>query len=63
MGTIPTEIASLKQMQELDLSRGSFQGTIPIEIAKMTQLQILILEENQLEQAIPNLASLSELRK
>ncbi|KAJ3072493.1 hypothetical protein HDU98_003480 [Podochytrium sp. JEL0797] len=47
-GPIPTEIAHLKNLQELDLDSNALCGTIPGELAELSLLTRLVLSNNRL---------------
>ena len=54
IGTIPSWVAELTQLQTLDLSRNSFQGAIPEAIGDLSSLKYLNLMENNLTETIPS---------
>ena len=59
LGTIPVELGSLTQLQEIDLSRNHLTGEIPTELGSLTQLRVIDLSRNQLTGPIPE--SLNQL--
>ena len=63
-GTIPSEIGSLINLDQLFLYANGLSGTIPTEIFSLTNLVWLYLFDNQLSGTIPvELGGLSQLRK
>ena len=52
-GTMPTQLGSLSNLQELNLTRNQLTGTIPAELGRLTNLTILALGGNQLTGTIP----------
>ncbi len=62
-GTLPSELGSLSNLQELWLGANSLSGTIPSELGSLSNLQELWLGANSLSGTIPSeLGSLSNLR-
>ncbi|KAG0588100.1 hypothetical protein KC19_2G215800 [Ceratodon purpureus] len=62
-GHIPSQLASLKNLQTLDLYDNNLQGPIPSSLGGMTSLVELYLGSNQLTGPIPSqLASLKSLQ-
>mmetsp|Transcript_31712 Transcript_31712/g.57405 ORF Transcript_31712/g.57405 Transcript_31712/m.57405 type:complete len:267 (+) Transcript_31712:1472-2272(+) len=55
-GTIPTEIATLSNLVELDLShqKQGLMGQIPDGVSKLVHLSLLCLAGNKLDQGIPS---------
>ncbi|XP_027182286.1 receptor kinase-like protein Xa21, partial [Coffea eugenioides] len=53
-GTIPPNLASLKSIQQLDLSSNNLTGPIPKELEKLRYLRYLNLSYNDIEGEIPN---------
>ena len=58
-GEIPTELGSLTNLVELDLSSNGLTGAIPSELGNLTNLKVLNLGDTQLTGEIP--AELGEL--
>ncbi|KAL3747329.1 hypothetical protein ACJRO7_016157 [Eucalyptus globulus] len=52
-GTIPTTLAKLKNLAQLNLQGSFFNGSIPSEIGNLTNLGYLSLEENTFSGSIP----------
>jgi hypothetical protein len=62
VGTIPTEIALLKELSVWGMERGGLQGKIPTEIGALTKLTFLDLDYNKLTGSLSSeLLSLSSL--
>jgi hypothetical protein len=62
VGTIPTEIALLKELSVWGMERGGLQGKIPTEIGVLTKLVFLDLDYNKLTGSLSSeLLSLSSL--
>jgi Leucine-rich repeat (LRR) protein len=59
IGTIPSSIGKIKQLQNLDLQESQFTGAIPSEIGLMSNLLFIRLGSNTLTSTIP--ASLGTL--
>lgn len=59
MGLIPSSIAGLTELQQLDLSFNTLQGNLQLALTQLSKLQKLILWRNAIEGAIP--AQLSTL--
>ncbi|HEY0924845.1 S8 family serine peptidase [Rheinheimera pacifica] len=53
VGTIPSSIASLTELQQLDLSFNTLQGSLQLALTQLTKLQSLILWHNAIEGTIP----------
>jgi Leucine-rich repeat (LRR) protein len=53
VGTIPTGLENLGNLQNLELQSNQLSGTIPIELGNLGNLQILKLQSNQLSGTIP----------
>lgn len=63
LGSLPSEIGALENLQVLDLSMNSFQGTIPPAVGNLKWLQYLSLVGNRIVGAIPTeLSQLSALQ-
>ena len=63
-GTIPTDIGTLTELQELSISNQRFSGTIPTEIGQLSKLKALDLSHMQLSGTIPTeFESLSHLER
>ncbi|WP_353931255.1 DUF4347 domain-containing protein [Okeanomitos corallinicola TIOX110] len=63
IGTIPTEIGNLSNLQTLTFDLNQLSGTIPIEISNLSNLRYLQLSRNQLSGTIPiQISNLSNLR-
>ncbi|KAJ4717600.1 Receptor-like protein [Melia azedarach] len=61
-GEIPTSIANLREVQNLNLSHNSLQGHIPSQLTNITSLESLDLSNNKLSGQIPqNLIELTFL--
>jgi hypothetical protein len=54
-GTIPSSLASLTRLTNLNLSANNLKGTIPSSLASLTRLAILILDHNALTGLVPPL--------
>ena len=52
-GTIPAGLASLSQLEELQLFQNQLTGSIPVELAQLSNLTSLNLSDNQLTGSIP----------
>ncbi|KAJ4717594.1 Receptor-like protein [Melia azedarach] len=52
-GEIPTSIANLREVQNLNLSHNSLQGHIPSQLTNITSLESLDLSNNKLSGQIP----------
>mmetsp|Transcript_10547 Transcript_10547/g.19133 ORF Transcript_10547/g.19133 Transcript_10547/m.19133 type:complete len:239 (+) Transcript_10547:117-833(+) len=52
-GTIPTELALIKRLDDLRLRHNNLAGTIPSELGSLEGLQILYLDRNQLTGSVP----------
>ena len=52
-GAIPTEIGSLVNLQDFDLSQNLLSGEIPAQLGKLTALTYLSLSRNSLSSIIP----------
>jgi Leucine-rich repeat (LRR) protein len=62
VGTLPTSIVNLSQLQFLSLARNQLTGTIPTTLGNLAELRHLSLAENQLTGTIPtSLGTLSHL--
>ncbi|NJO16016.1 MAG: choice-of-anchor D domain-containing protein [Thioploca sp.] len=62
IGTIPSELENLSQLQSLKLPSNQLLGTIPSELGNLNQLLWLELDRNQLSGSIPSeLGNLSQL--
>ena len=65
MGTLPTELGLMKQLETLLLHSNELSGTVPTEIGLMTSLSALYIHGNNLSGILPNelcsLPSLSHL--
>ncbi|CDP18498.1 unnamed protein product [Coffea canephora] len=53
-GTIPPNLASLKSIQQIDLSSNNLTGSIPKELEKLQYLRYLNLSYNDIEGEVPN---------
>ncbi|XP_039042006.1 receptor kinase-like protein Xa21 isoform X1 [Hibiscus syriacus] len=53
-GNLPTEIGSLNNIMELDLSTNELGGSIPAEIGRLKNLQFLDFSGNKLQGSIPH---------
>ena len=63
-GEIPLGLASLSNLERLDLSRNRLSGGIPPELGRLSNLEGLDLSENQLSGEIPpELGGLSSLKE
>lgn len=63
-GTVPPEIANLRNLEDLHLAFNRLRGPIPATIGDMTQLVTLRLAVNELSGSIPaNLANLFRLQE
>jgi hypothetical protein len=63
LGSLPSEIAALENLEVLDLSVNSFQGSIPDALGNLRWLQYLSLLGNKITGTIPtSLSHLSSLR-
>ena len=63
-GPIPTELGTLSNLQELQLSSNQLTGPIPTELGTLSNLQELKLSSNQLTGPIPTeLGTLSKLEE
>ncbi|KAJ4717606.1 Receptor-like protein [Melia azedarach] len=61
-GEIPTSIANLREVKNLNLSHNSLQGHIPSQLTNITSLESLDLSNNKLSGHIPqNLVELTSL--
>jgi len=64
-GTIPSNIGSLINLQEMDLHGNDFHGSIPSSVGSMGKLMRLVLSESHLTGSIPpslaNVASLMDV--
>jgi len=54
LGTIPTELALLRNLRELILRRNSFTGVVPTHLGMLETLENIELWENQLTGTIPS---------
>ncbi len=62
-GAIPTQLAGLTELRDLQLSYNALTGSIPAELGSLEQLDILYLFSNQLTGSIPGeLGNLANLR-
>ncbi|KAL9453835.1 hypothetical protein AB3S75_009444 [Citrus x aurantiifolia] len=59
VGEIPTSIANLKGLRNLDLSNNNLQGCIPSSLSNLTAIESMDLSSNMLSGSIPQ--QLSEL--
>ncbi|XVE78314.1 hypothetical protein DITRI_Ditri13aG0134700 [Diplodiscus trichospermus] len=57
---IPSTIANLSRLSNLDVSSSAFSGQIPSQVLKLSKLVILHLSGNQLELRSPGLRNLAE---
>lgn len=55
--TIPTELAALKSLRELDLSDCDLHGSIPEQVASMPSLEKINLGGNGLDRTVPSFSS------
>jgi len=63
-GTIPTELANLTELEELNLFINGLTGVIPTELTTLSNLRELQLHSNDLTDVIPTeLATLSNLEE
>ncbi|KAL2518773.1 putative inactive receptor kinase [Abeliophyllum distichum] len=62
-GKIPETLFTLKNLVRLNLAGNNFFGGISSAFNNLTKLKILYLENNQFNGSLPNLSSLTELRK
>lgn len=53
VGTLPTQLGDLPQLQTLNLARNTLNGALPAGLTNLTRLQVLDLSENQLSGALP----------
>ena len=62
-GSIPPEIGSLANLQQLSLGRNQLTGSIPPELGNLTNLSSLVLSDNPLSGSLPlSLTNLTSLR-
>ncbi len=62
-GTLPSELGSLSNLQDLSLEENSLSGTLPSELGSLSNLQVLNLDRNSLSGTLPSeLGSLSNLQ-
>lgn len=52
-GTIPTELALLSELRELDLSFEGYTGVLPTEVGALAHLHTFYANNNALEGSIP----------
>jgi hypothetical protein len=63
VGTIPTELGNLTNLQQLSLSDNQLAGSIPPELGNLTNLQHLSLRSNELSGSIPTeIGNLTDLQ-
>jgi hypothetical protein len=53
LGTIPPELALLRDLHVLSLSQNHISGTIPVSLSRMTNLQVFSINFNQLTSTLP----------
>jgi Leucine-rich repeat (LRR) protein len=53
-GSLPPELARMKELNDLSLAYNALTGTIPFEMGRMTQLHSLNLTSNRLRGTIPS---------
>ena len=53
VGTIPTELGNLRELDTLYLYENELSGTIPTELGSLTRMEVLELDHNQLSGTIP----------
>lgn len=53
VGTLPSQLGDLPQLQTLNLTRNTLSGALPTTLGALTRLQTLDLSENQLSGALP----------
>eukprot|EP00986_Skeletonema_menzelii_P017962 scaffold23287_cov65-Skeletonema_menzelii.AAC.1 len=54
VGSIPSWVAKLQQLQTLDLSKNKFEGPIPEAMGDLSLLKYLSLMDNNLTESIPS---------
>jgi hypothetical protein len=52
-GTIPLEMAGLRELATLQIENNDISGTIPSELGEMSRLEYVFLQENELTGTIP----------
>ncbi|CAH2076271.1 unnamed protein product [Thlaspi arvense] len=53
LGSIPSDLGSLKTLQSLDLSNNSFNGPLPVSFFNATELRLLDLSSNMISGEVP----------
>ena len=54
VGTIPTELSTMSELEYLRLSDNQFSGEIPAELGNLSNLKVLLLRGNRLIGQIPS---------
>lgn len=63
IGTLPSEIENLRNLEELLLTGNELRGSIPAGIGSLSKLEVLALDENRFEGSLPaSIGSLGSLR-